>query len=51
MHISTQKNIEIKSPADKFFFSRIFPLIFLASGIGLFYVGYTDMELAKESIT
>jgi hypothetical protein len=39
MHVSTQKNIEIKSPAAKFFLSRIFPLIFLAVGIGLFYKG------------
>ncbi|MDY0018241.1 MAG: DUF3592 domain-containing protein [Candidatus Delongbacteria bacterium] len=38
-------------PKAKFFFGRIFPLIFVAVGFGVFWKGSSDMEMAKKSET
>jgi hypothetical protein len=49
-HISKNRKIQ-SGPKAKFFFGRIFPLIFVAVGFGLFWKGSSDMEMAKKSET
>ncbi|MBN2790385.1 MAG: DUF3592 domain-containing protein [Candidatus Delongbacteria bacterium] len=44
------KTRKMRSPFTRFFFSRIFPLIFFAVGLGLSYKGYSTISLAKESL-
>ncbi|MDD4205780.1 MAG: DUF3592 domain-containing protein [Candidatus Delongbacteria bacterium] len=46
----SRKTVE-PGPKAKFFFGRIFPLIFVAVGFGLFWKGSSDMEMAKKSET
>lgn len=43
------ERIRESGPKTKFFFGRIFPLIFVAVGFGVFWKGTSDMELAKQS--
>lgn len=50
MNYDRTKRIKNMSPGTKFFFSRIFPLIFFAVGLGLSYKGYSNFSLANESI-
>lgn len=45
------KQYKEPGPKTKFFFGRIFPLIFLAVGFGVFWKGSSDMEMAKKSET
>jgi len=47
--VGKDKKYKEPGPKTKFFFGRIFPLIFVAVGFGLFWKGTSDMELAKQS--
>ncbi len=47
-HNISRKQTE-PGPKTKFFFGRIFPLIFVAVGFGVFWKGSSDMEMAKKS--
>lgn len=48
--MDTQKHYKEPGAGMKFFFTRIFPMIFIGVGFGLFWKGTADMELAKESV-